>query len=582
MNKDQSKTQYRFPPVPDWVPLRKTKNSSLRMAVIVGDRLYQGLKFEGELLLLTKTRWEQVLKYGHPDFLLVELPCIKCRFSDSNKPGFMNENQDFLTRAVQKSREFQIPSVLWITQDIQGMQNTLQLAKLCDLTCCANQSIHDVVSIHSKNTMILQPCVQPAIYNPFFHFEDQKSKDFVVALGSSTSHSNDKSLTRVAANLKSLGVECIFTAIHSKKKFKSNTVQKKELHHYISSGAFRRINAYVRNLINDDRDINGKWETLEAAACRIPVILKGVLEDSDFRKDFTTACSTEDEVLDEIFRYLKDDLYRERIGHRAWRAVNESHTFSHRLKKICEILGLTHDWREFPKASLIMPTYREHLLPECVDKYLKIEWENKELVLVFNGDKGIDYEDLGLNSPREDIKILNLPSDLFAGAALNLGHQLARGFYYFRIDDDDYYAENYIKDMILFARSIDADFFGKPPVPIQIKDESPIYKKDSSNALSLVSVASLIDAGVWLGGNSIAGTSAFFFKYQYLDHSYGAADTALVLSLPRTEDARCAFMDEFNLVAVRRPEIKSHTWQIDHNKIILERIKLIDFKEVTC
>ena len=64
-------TLYWEPPVPYWKS-RKCPNSNLKMAVIVGDRLYRGLLFEGEMLLLTPANWKYVLRYGAPDILLIE------------------------------------------------------------------------------------------------------------------------------------------------------------------------------------------------------------------------------------------------------------------------------------------------------------------------------------------------------------------------------------------------------------------------------------------------------------------------------------------------------------------------------
>ena len=66
------KTAFWSPPVPSWEPLKHKKNTHLRMACMVEERLYQGLRFEGEVMILTPLNWKQILEYGKPDFILME------------------------------------------------------------------------------------------------------------------------------------------------------------------------------------------------------------------------------------------------------------------------------------------------------------------------------------------------------------------------------------------------------------------------------------------------------------------------------------------------------------------------------
>ena len=45
------RTHFWHPPVPSSQSQKQSLNSSLRIGAIVGDRLYEGLRFEGELFL---------------------------------------------------------------------------------------------------------------------------------------------------------------------------------------------------------------------------------------------------------------------------------------------------------------------------------------------------------------------------------------------------------------------------------------------------------------------------------------------------------------------------------------------------
>jgi glycosyltransferase involved in cell wall biosynthesis len=255
------------------------------------------------------------------------------------------------------------------------------------------------------------------------------------------------------------------------------------------------------------------------------------------------------------------------MGHLAWRKTFHEHTFAHRIQQICRTIGIEHDWMEYPKASLITPTFRRDLLPRCMQTYEQQTYPNKELVLVFNGPDKPSYEELGQQQLRSDVKIVNVPGEMFAGACLNQGHILAQGEYCFRVDDDDYYGDNYILDMILQTRSIEADIFGKPPAPIYFGDDQKVYVRNTTPPLAIVSKNLLESGRQWVGGNSIAGKKNFFVNNKYEDSAFGGADTNLLFKIMGKDNITYCLMDQFNLVAQRRNDKKTHTWKIEDEKI---------------
>ena len=326
--------------------------------------------------------------------------------------------------------------------------------------------------------------------------------------------------------------------------------------------------------------IRQQWMSLEAAANRLPVVYYGLLANDDMRKDYVIECQTDTDFQDEFIKYQADELYRERIGHLNWRTVNLKHTFAHRLQHICKLLKIKHNWNEFPKVSLITPTYRKETLINCVKNYEKINYPSKELILVFNGNLLPDSADIGLQHPREDIIIDHVPSELFAGAALNVGHQHATGKYLFRIDDDDYYGENYILDMVLLARSVSADLFGKSPVPIVFENEKTAYIKKDMNSLLIIPTVNISSGETWIGGNTISGSNNFFKRNKYIDYSYGTADTAMQINSKFSLNDVVVFMDKFNVVAERKADIQFHTWKVDHDKLKMARLIIPNYNDL--
>lgn len=573
-------------PIPDWVPTKKTKNSTLRFATIVEERLFSALEFEGEQFILTPGNWRQVLQYGRPALVLIESIWISCTGDWHMGQHSASNSYAELVKIVNEARRLSIPTIFWMTKGAEFHEHYCEFAKHFDAVFCADESEVTRLENEGVPASFLPPCVQPALFNPFRIYGHHEDLGLNVLFDGWAALDRESRKLSVLERLKPFGL----AIIESRYQLFRNRVAALPQYAAHILGCVRQntkqtLLKYVKSYATVDSSICStvelQWMSLEAAACRVPVVHLGSLADNDLRQDFAVECRNEQDFLIEFVRHQEDELYRERMSHLGWRAVNQKHTFSHRLKVICAKIGVIYDWVEYPKASLITPTFRKDFLPNCFKTYDRQSYVNKELVLVFNGNEPVGYRDMGLEQARKDIVFSNVPSSFFAGAALNMGHSLASGAYYFRIDDDDFYGENYVLDMILQARSIDAGLFAKSSAPLYFEGEQGVYVRDGSLSFVITSLDALQSTKIWFGGNSISGTSNFFKKNKYSDSIYGAADTEFVLNLEAGKNSIFAFMDPFNVAAERRRDVFSHTWRVDQEKIKSKCEKLSGLHELT-
>jgi hypothetical protein len=540
------------------------------MACVLEERLYQGLRFEGDLLLLTPQNWQQVLKYGKPDFLLMESiwetatghwHMGQC----PNAPG-----RDELLEMVSLAKKFSIPTVYWITKGHEYHEHYKDFSKNFDQVFCADPQEVRLLQTEGIQAEILLPCVQQAIYNPFRHYADYNAFSLGILYDGWADLDRMTDDLTVLKEIKPYGLNIIDSRYQI---FRNRLNVLPEYRDCILGCVSEqsRIQAlrYAKAYITLDKTLSTQttqqWMTLEAAASRLPVIHHGTFPENDVRKGCAIEQPDEMEFLVEFVRFQEDDLYRERLAHLGWRRTLQEHTFAHRIQKICKTIGIDHDWEEYPKASLITPTFRREFLPRCFQTFGHQTYPNKELVLVFNGKDAPSYTELGLDTPRNDVKIFNVPSEMFAGACLNLGNMLSDGKFCFRVDDDDEYAENYILDMILLGKCVDADFFGKPPAPIYFENEKSLYMRKKSFSLCIIDPESLRNKQL-IGGNSFTGSKKMFDVIFFDNNSYGAADTNLLQKICAKE-ITIAIMDIFNIAAERRDDTQTHTWKIDSQLI---------------
>lgn len=136
------------------------------------------------------------------------------------------------------------------------------------------------------------------------------------------------------------------------------------------------------------------------------------------------------------------------------------------------------------------------------------------------------------------------------------------------MDDDDIYGKNYLYDMMLHQRAVDADVFGKAPNFITFEESKKTYIRSmASQALSVID-PNQFDIGFnpRISGYTMAGKTSFLRLSRYPDHSYGAADSFFLLNA-KFDNAVVAIVDNLNAVAVRRQDISSHTWRQSEEKI---------------
>lgn len=559
--------------------MKAKKKSSLRIAAILGDRLFQGIRFEGELLPLTPSRINSVLQYGRPDILLVESVNL-------SHDGFWNTSasselsqQEAVTSVVSKARAIKLPTVFWLTVGHEEFESYRRTIELFDLIACADPKSVDLLLKEGRKAIYLPPCVQTAIFNPFRNLDDHNALDLNILFDKGADLLEFDEARSAIEGLDGYGL----TVIESRNFFWDKSMPLKGIerdkHSFASNSpdarlaALKNSKSYLCFSRSKSTWVEQQWMALEAAACRLAVVLLGRLDSNELLSDVLIDCNSEGDLLLELCKYSKDSLYRERVAHLAWRCVNQNHTFSHRIAQLCRELGLANDCVKFPKVSVITTTFRNDLIKKCIQQYDEFIYPNKELVLIFNGNNIPHPMELH-NTDRDDIKVSYVPTDLLVGEALNLGHLIASGTYLFRVDDDDYYGPNYLMDMVLCARTIQADLFGKSPVPLKYEGEDAVYAKANSSDFHILEIDRIYDGMQWLGGNTIAGKAEFFRLNSYNDHVYGAADTAFQLSINNMVTPLVFSADRFNCVALRRNDVSSHTWRDVKEKTIANRYKV--------
>jgi hypothetical protein len=458
--------QYWRPPVqaPNII---KKPNSSLIIAAIVSDRLYHGLRYEGQLLLLTPNNWKNILRFGRPDFLLIESTWFTATghwYMAQSIPGQAREKLEELIAFAHKSN---IPAVYWFTLDTAYHEHFKEIASNFDHVYCADPLETAKIRKEGIVAETLLPAVQPAIYNPLRLFGQHNAFEISVLYDGWTDilrHSSELKVLRDVVRHELRIIESRHSLTKPQLGRTPDYLQNCILGCVSTQDLptiLKHTGLYITLTPTIDTPTRQRWLTLEAAACRVPMVHRGTFPSDDLRKNYISEQPQDSDFLLELFRFENDGLYRERIAQKTWRYAFFNNTFSHRIQKICKNLSIYHNLIEYPKATIITPTIRPKLLDKCVQQYDLQTYPNKELIIVFNGPKEHVKSHENFSSNRSDIKLLIIPNEYFAGTSLNMGINHSKGEVCFRMDDDDHYGENYILDAMLYLKAVDAELLGK-------------------------------------------------------------------------------------------------------------------------
>lgn len=556
-------------PIPDWKPIKKSKNSTVRFATIVGDLLQEALDFEGEQLILTRSSWRDILQFSNIDFILIESTWEDCSGEWNLAQYPTSDNYAELLEILAEAKKKNIPAVYWQTGGKEYHDIYAAFAKNFEFVFCADDEECSLFAAEGIKAEYLPPCIQPALANPFKQHEYYNTIHWDIVFDGWKDLERKPELWNILSELTDMDFHIVesnallFTSsIFAKTKI--CPAYAPYLHGCITAEQRRTILKYTDIHVTLSESISTpckqRWLMLEAAACGALPLYHGTFTEADVCRGIARECSSTDCILLELERCRQDPWYLKRMAHLAWRKVNREHTFSHRIQTICKEIGVEHDWEEYPLVSMVTPTYRKDNIESVINICARQSYPHKEHIILTNGFRIPPEEQI--SSEDYSITYISVPEESFAGACLNLGFQIAKGEYVCRIDDDDPYGENYIIDAILNNRALDVSLWGKPFKYIYT-DRKEILVRAATAKPHCIGDMKQLSNPQCISGNSFSGKKKFFSSHRFLYNQFSSADVAFLLEIG-AEPILTASFDDFNIAAYRSDDISKHTWKIAH------------------
>jgi len=433
-----------------------------------------------------------------------------------------------------------VPIVLWRLDDLVSLRDCAQFAGICSAIFAARPELSNA----KFPAQILPVAVQVARYNPYqpIHaYLEAASCTDVAYFGSAleefaVSPLNLKSTDSSDPDARAQFLRASLAAVIDCRQF-----------------PVTRLEALVLQAV---------------ASGTVPVLFGG----PKLSAEISAICSfakTPGEIAEMIDALRGNPLDTRKRAHIGWRMAFKDHALMLRLDQMARAVNLSSGWEPYPPVTVFVPTFRAEFLGRCLENYRKQTYPNRELILALHSDAPPRGEIDAIRANNGDVRVVCMPREETVGGLMNLAIHHASGVYCVKMDDDDYYGENYVMDMILAQRALELDIFGKPPAftYFEASDQTCLRKSVSGKENCLVDAKSLISKNFRITGSTHSGKTEFLRTVMFCDHARGSADTALYERCEKQEIV-CATLDVFNTAAFRSADQSKHTWRQDDKQLL--------------
>jgi hypothetical protein len=201
----------------------------------------------------------------------------------------------------------------------------------------------------------------------------------------------------------------------------------------------------------------------ELAACGTPVVSAAARGIEAMFGDLVPSTTSAEETTALLGGLLGSGELRDRLAHRALRAVLAEHTYGHRADAVLARVGLTVPVTRAADQPVTVLATTEH--PERLDGLLgqvaRQTHRPLQLVLVVPAALVTDAGALAAAAGLDDVAVLPAAAGATPDACLDLALDAATGAYVATFDDDAFYGSEFLRDLLDSFGYTDAEVAGK-------------------------------------------------------------------------------------------------------------------------
>ncbi|MBN1609284.1 MAG: glycosyltransferase [Polyangiaceae bacterium] len=323
------------------------------------------------------------------------------------------------------------------------------------------------------------------------------------------------------------------------------------------SRVYKRYAALLNvNSVEDSSTMVAR-RVFEIVACGTPVISSPSPALDRHFSDIVLSVSSP-EQLDQALSLLnpKDlDTLARRV--RGVRAVHSAHTYSHRARHLQQRLDLADGDDLQPEVTLVCVSKRPRFLEHVAAQLQAQSYTNVHVTFVCHGPGFDEAEVRRALAFTDRLQVLQIDADQRLADGLNLAVRHAKTRYLAKIDDDDYYGENYLLDSMLAVRYSEAALVGKASYFVYLQGSDRMALRFPGRHYRF--------------SERVAGATFVWDLHQIrgieFERVRQGTDSAFVAAV-KSAGLPIFAADPFNFLHIRHAEGSEHTWKATDKEIL--------------
>ena len=318
---------------------------------------------------------------------------------------------------------------------------------------------------------------------------------------------------------------------------------------------YKRFKIFLNvNTITDSPTMMSR-RVYELLACGTPVISTPSKALEEQFSGIVQIAKNAEEAVRIANDLLQDEWKYKHLAHRGYREVMLKHTYQSRVKDILASIDIAYN-NSPEKISILMATMRENYIDRILENLGRQNYSNLELFVVTQGFSPAGVKKLKVGIQKiSNIKHFNIieinDNEITLGERLNKAASFATGEYLAKMDDDDFYFENYLTDMIIPFSYGNFGLVGKKEIFIYLEgsDKTVLRYKEQSHRIT-----------DFVFGATLVLKKSIFDQIGGFTPVNQGEDSSILAKL---KDLKVPIYssDSFNFIAFRSKDSSHHTWQ---------------------
>ncbi|MDO5741465.1 MAG: glycosyltransferase [Vagococcus sp.] len=457
-----------------WQPPRTSPRRNLMAGVILDDFSALAFSFEWNQMPLHPDNWRNQVRETPMDILFVESAWhgnnALWRYRLSN-----NTPSKKLLDIITWCNDHGIPTVFWNKEDPVHFDDFINTAKLFDhiYTTDADMIPKYKQHIAHENVSLMPFAAQTAIHYP--HLVNNPAPRDVAFAGMYFAHKYPERRTQMdllltgamnASKHMNHGLDIFSRQLGGDKRYQfpkpfskyviGSLSYEKMLSAYRAYKVFLNVNSVTNSQTMCARRI------FELGACGIPVVSTPSPAISHFfSEDEVVQVTSAVDAEYWLRAFVRSSLLREMHAYKTHMKILKNHTYTQRVNNILSDCRLgNYNW-SLPDISILLSTNRPDNLPTALDNCARQNHIDTQIIIGTHGFSPSSSVQQHAHSLGLDVAWVELDSSFSLGSCYNHLLEYADCPLIAKMDDDDWYAPEYLLEQVSAMDSLQVDAVGK-------------------------------------------------------------------------------------------------------------------------